>query len=161
TAKILDAIHSLGLELQVIFNKGSLMVLPSGVNKATGLAAALKHLCLSQHNVVGIGDAENDHAFLNFCECSAAVANALPALKARAAINTKGADGEGVIEVIDSLIRDDLASVAGSLSRNDIMLGRSPKGDEVCFPVHGRNLLIAGTSGGGKSSITSGFVGRL
>ena len=40
------------------------MVLPSGVNKATGLAAALSELGLSPHNVVGVGDAENDHAFL-------------------------------------------------------------------------------------------------
>src|SRR5439155_10184033 len=74
----LKAIHDLGLELHVIFNKGSVMVLPSGVNKATGLHAALAELHLSPHNVVGVGDAENDHAFLSACECSVAVANALP-----------------------------------------------------------------------------------
>src|SRR5215510_7166939 len=38
---ILHAIRDLGLELQVIFNKGAVMVLPSGVNKYTGLVAAL------------------------------------------------------------------------------------------------------------------------
>ena len=48
----------------MIFNKGAVMILPSGVNKATGLAAALEELGLSPHNVVGVGDAENDHAFL-------------------------------------------------------------------------------------------------
>jgi hypothetical protein len=31
-----EAIHALGLELQVIFHKG-VMVLPSGINKASGL----------------------------------------------------------------------------------------------------------------------------
>ena len=36
-AAVLDAIRELGVELQVIFNKGAVMVLPSGVNKATGL----------------------------------------------------------------------------------------------------------------------------
>ena len=36
---MLEAIHEVGLEWQVIFNKGSVMVLPSGVNKATGLSA--------------------------------------------------------------------------------------------------------------------------
>ena len=41
-----------------------------GVNKATGLAAALDELGLSPHNVVGVGDAENDHAFLPVCECA-------------------------------------------------------------------------------------------
>jgi hydroxymethylpyrimidine pyrophosphatase-like HAD family hydrolase len=40
------------------------MVLPSGVNKATGLMAALSELELSPHNVVAIGDAENDLPFL-------------------------------------------------------------------------------------------------
>ena len=65
------------------------MILPSGVNKATGLAAALKDLGLSAHEVVGVGDAENDHAFLSFCECAVAVANALPAVKARAVKGAK------------------------------------------------------------------------
>ena len=39
---VLETIRDLGLELQVIFNKGAVMVLPAGVNKATGLAAALE-----------------------------------------------------------------------------------------------------------------------
>src|SRR5579884_943688 len=73
---VLEAIRSLGVEMQVIFNKGAVMVLPSGVNKASGLSAALNEIGLSPHNVVGVGDAENDHAFLSLCECSIAVANA-------------------------------------------------------------------------------------
>src|SRR5205085_2848559 len=76
-AAVLGVIHDLGLELHVIFNKGAVMVLPTGVNKASGLGAALAELCLSPHNVVGVGDAENDHAFLALCECAVAVANAL------------------------------------------------------------------------------------
>jgi len=39
---VLEEIKRLGLELRVIFNKGSVMVLPTGVNKATGLKALLK-----------------------------------------------------------------------------------------------------------------------
>src|SRR5687767_9230097 len=38
---VLGIIKELGLELEIIFNKGAVMVLPSGVNKATGLVAAL------------------------------------------------------------------------------------------------------------------------
>ena len=45
---VLDAIRELGLELQVIFNKGAVMVLPSGVNKATGLLARSK-ICACRH----------------------------------------------------------------------------------------------------------------
>src|SRR5882757_5665971 len=59
---VLDTIRDMGLELQVIFNKGAVMVLPSGINKAVGLRAALDDLSLSSHNAVGVGDAENDHA---------------------------------------------------------------------------------------------------
>ncbi|BCG96764.1 hypothetical protein MesoLj131a_56280 [Mesorhizobium sp. 131-2-1] len=36
------------------------MIVPSGVNKATGLAAALEDLRLSPRNVLAIGDAENE-----------------------------------------------------------------------------------------------------
>ena len=41
---VIEAIKTLGLELQVIFNKGAVMVLPTGVNKATGLTCALKEM---------------------------------------------------------------------------------------------------------------------
>src|SRR2546421_10080640 len=91
---IVDVIAKLGLELQVIFNKGAVMVLPSGMNKATGLAAALQALQISPHNVVAIGDAENDHAFLSAAECGVAVSNALPALQERADLVTKGGRGD-------------------------------------------------------------------
>ena len=109
---VLDVIRNLGLEYQVIFNKGAVMVLPSGVNKASGLSAVLKELGLSPHNTVAIGDAENDHAFLDFCGCGVAVANALPMLKERADFVTKGDRGAGVVELIDKLIASDLAELA-------------------------------------------------
>jgi HAD superfamily hydrolase (TIGR01484 family) len=70
-ATVLNVIQELGLELQIIFNKGAVMVLPPGVNKASGLAAALAELDIAVHNVVGVGDAENDHAFLHLCGCAA------------------------------------------------------------------------------------------
>ena len=66
-AVVLETIRDLGLELQITFNKGAVMVLPAGVNKASGLAEAIRELELSLVNVVGVGDAENDHAFLSAC----------------------------------------------------------------------------------------------
>jgi len=161
TPTVLDIIHALGLELQPIFNRGSLMILPSGVNKASGLATALRDLGLSPHNVVAVGDAENDHAFLNFCECGVAVGNALPSLKQRADLVMQGGDGDGVVELIDALIDHDLAQTTTWLRRHEIRLGRSAHGESIGFPVSGRNLLIAGSSGAGKSSITSAFVEQL
>ena len=79
---VVETIRDLGLEMQVIFNKGAVMILPSGVNKATGLAAALAELGIKPENVVAVGDAENDHALLDLVGCGAAVANALPMLRA-------------------------------------------------------------------------------
>ncbi|MGI8989343.1 MAG: HAD family hydrolase [Bryobacteraceae bacterium] len=54
---ILKVIQSLGLEVQLIFNKGAVMVVPAGVNKATGVETALTELGLSSHNTVAVGDA--------------------------------------------------------------------------------------------------------
>src|SRR5437868_15012520 len=93
------------------------MVLPSGVNKAFGLKAALKDLGLSPHNVVGIGDAENDHSFLSLCECSVAVANAIPSLKEQADYTTKAENGDGVIELIEQLLADDLKTLDQRVGR--------------------------------------------
>jgi HAD superfamily hydrolase (TIGR01484 family) len=108
---VLQLIKELGLELQVIFNKGAVMILPTGVNKATGLRAALAQVEMDPGHVVAVGDAENDHAFLSMCCVGVAVANALPMLKEHADIVTEGARGAGVTELIDRIISTDLADI--------------------------------------------------
>jgi HAD superfamily hydrolase (TIGR01484 family) len=161
---VLSAIRDLGLELQVIFNKGAVMVLPSGVNKATGLGAALLELGLSPHNVVAVGDAENDHALLQSCECGAAVANALPALKERADLVLERDHGAGVRELIDHLLEDDLRPLGASLVRHHLPLGQAlgqAEGGPVTLDPYEGNVLICGTSGSGKSTITNGLIERL
>lgn len=156
----IEVIRELGLELQVIFNKGSVMILPASVNKATGLAAGLKELQLSPHNVVGIGDAENDHAFLVMCECGVAVANALDSVKAHADVVTTGRASEGVREVIESLIAEDLRSADSKLSRHRIVLGHAGE-EPITVSAYGPSLLFAGASGVGKSSVLRGFLEGL
>jgi len=158
---VLDTIQSLGLELQVIFNKGSVMILPSGVNKATGLTAALEEIGLSSHNVVGVGDAENDHAFLRLCECAATVANALPVLKEQADIVTHGDCGVGVEELIEQLVNTDLGFMESRLTRHHILLGSRVDDQEEFLSPYGVNLLLAGSSGGGKSTLAIGLLERL
>ncbi len=108
---VLEAIQQLGLECHIIFNKRAVMVLPSGVNKATGLKQALEQLQLSPQQVVGVGDAENDHAFLDMCAVAVAVENALPSLKERCDLVVAADHGEGVQELIDRLLADDLADL--------------------------------------------------
>ena len=155
-----EVIRDLGLELQVIFNKGAVMILPSGVNKATGLRVALQELGLSPHNVVGVGDAENDHAFLSLCECSIAVANALNTLKERVDWVTTHGHGEGTTELIQALIATDLGQIELRRHRR-ICIGKRMDGSELCISPYGSNILIAGSSGGGKSSLAAAFLERL
>lgn len=102
--RVLEAIRKLGLELQVIFNKDAVMVLPSGTNKATGLQTALDELRVSAARVIAVGDAENDHALLRMCGCGAAVANAIPSLKKEADLVTRAKNGRGVLELIEGML---------------------------------------------------------
>jgi HAD superfamily hydrolase (TIGR01484 family) len=103
-AAVYHAIHELGLDLQVIFNRESVMTLPVGVDKSTGFRAALAELGLASASAVGFGDAENDFAFLSLCGFSVAVANAIPSLKERVHLVTSGEDGAGVVEVLQKLL---------------------------------------------------------
>ncbi|MBV9276598.1 MAG: HAD-IIB family hydrolase [Candidatus Eremiobacteraeota bacterium] len=157
---VLDTIAELGLELQIIFNKGAVMVLPSGINKASGLSAALEKLGLSPHNVAGIGDAENDHAFLSLCECSAAVANALPALKETADVVMRGDHGHGVVELAQAMLQNDLAELSVRADRL-IEIGHIGARTVTLDPYQAGALIIAGRSGGGKSTVAFMMIERL
>ena len=119
-----------------------------------------RELGLSPHNVVGVGDAENDHAFLALCECAAAVANALPAVKERADFVTRGDHGAGVVELIDELIADDLRRPRAPAGAPPPP-ARHPATTAArcaCRP-YGANVLIAGPSGSGKSTLATGAPG--
>ncbi len=157
---VLAAIHRHGLELQVIFNKGAVMVLPTGVNKASGLKAALRDLKLSPHNVVGVGDAENDHSFLHLCELSAAVANALPALKAAATFTTTADHGAGVAEIVEALLENDLRGHPPNLERLGLTFATS-EGREVALDPWSGCVLICGASASGKSTVAKRIVESL
>jgi HAD superfamily hydrolase (TIGR01484 family) len=157
---VLETIRDFGLEFQVIFNKDAVMILPAGINKMSGLTQALRDLRLSRHNIVGIGDAENDHAFLGCCECSVAVANAIPALKERVDIVMDEDHGAAVAAIIDRMVEDDLRSLRLDNPRHRLPLGRLDDRD-VYVQAYGRNMLLIGPSGSGKSTFVSGFLEQL
>jgi HAD superfamily hydrolase (TIGR01484 family) len=102
--EIREVIRELGLDLHLVFNRESIMILPSAVTKATGLDAALRQLNVPWSDVVGIGDAENDLDFLSRCGRSVAVANALPAVKSAVDEVTRQPEGAGVLEVVRRLL---------------------------------------------------------
>lgn len=149
--KVLKAIRDLGLELQIIFNKGAVMVLPPGINKETGLRAALDELGLSINNTVGVGDAENDHAFLRGCGSSAAVANALPSVKDEVDIRLAADHGAGVVELIGRIIAEDVR--LASPQRHAIRYGTLAGGECAELAPYEGNVLLVGASESGKTRL--------
>lgn len=141
---VLEAIADLGLEHQVIFNKGAVMVLPPGCNKASGLKHALAELGLSPRNVVAAGDGENDHALLELSEYSVATANAVATLKDAADRVTKRTHGDGILEIVEQMIETDLAALGPQKRRRSLCLGRDPQGNEVILPSRRASVVIAG-----------------
>src|SRR3569832_892404 len=137
------------------------MVLPSGINKATGLLAALNELGLSSHNVVAVGDAENDHALFSFSECGIAVSRGLPALKEGAEWITGRSHGAGVAELIDRMIATALVELAPQMERHELALGIGEGERPVRLQPYGASVMLAGPSGTGKSTFATGLLERL
>ncbi|MGH7263815.1 MAG: HAD hydrolase family protein, partial [Candidatus Rokuibacteriota bacterium] len=157
----LAAIRETGVERSLVFNKDALMLLPGGVTKGTGLAAVLAAMKLSPHNVVGIGDAENDHAFLGLCECAVAVADAVPALRERADHVTAAPEGWGVVEFVEEHLLADAAPLVPGLTRHRLRLGTTAEARPVTIGAHGTSLLVVGPSGSGKSTLTGVLAEQL
>lgn len=158
---VLETIKEMGLEHQVIFNKGAVMVLPPGVNKAYGLAAALKEMKLSLLNIVAVGDAENDNALLEHSGFSAAVSNALPPVKDKADMVTEKSHGDGVNELLEMMMADDLLWEEEKKNRHLVELGKTNEGRSYVFNPLRKNILLAGTSGSGKSTAITAILEKL
>jgi hydroxymethylpyrimidine pyrophosphatase-like HAD family hydrolase len=141
---VLECIADQGLEQQVIFNKGAVMVLPPGCNKASGLKSALAELGMSARNVVAAGDGENDHALLELAEYSVATANAVATLKDAADRVTRATHGDGVLEIVAGLIESDLVEMPPKRRRRALCLGKDEQGVDVVFPSRRASILVAG-----------------
>jgi hypothetical protein len=94
------------------------MVLPRGIDKASGLATAIARLKIEVSEVVGIGDAENDSCFLRQCGFSAAVANAIESLKRQVDYVTRQEDGAGAAEIIEQVIAGELKTSTTETQRH-------------------------------------------
>jgi hydroxymethylpyrimidine pyrophosphatase-like HAD family hydrolase len=158
---VLETIKSSGLELQVIFNKGAVMILPSGINKARGLKEALKELNISMHNVVAVGDAENDGAMLQAAECAVAVSNALPAEQRMADWVTHYPHGKGVIQLISRLLENDLKELDHILTRHFLPIGQRTEGDYFSISPYGPAILLSGTTKSGKTTMATFVLEKL
>jgi hypothetical protein len=155
----LEEITRLGLDCQLVRNRGALMILPAGVSKGTGLSEALGELEISRHNTVGFGDAENDHALLEACEIGVAVANAIPALKRHADVVLSEPNGVGITRFLRDSLRGEVRRLVPTRWR--VTIGTDADGSQVTLPGSGVNVLIAGGSRSGKSYLAGLLAERL
>ncbi|MFQ6011946.1 MAG: HAD family hydrolase [Nitrososphaerales archaeon] len=92
------------LEADLHFNVDSIMVLPTGISKASGLALALDLIGASNKGIICFGDGENDIPLFKEADISVAVANAVSDVKAKADIVTTLSGGLGVAEQINRML---------------------------------------------------------
>lgn len=157
--RVAEEIERLGLECQMIRNRGALMVLPAGVTKGSGLVDALRILGLSYHNTVSVGDAENDHSLLDCCELGVAVGDAVDALKAHADLVLGAPDGVGVLSLLRGPLLDGLPLVESR--RRVVRLGTYDDGAPATIPASRVNIAIHGGSGSGKSYVAGAIAEQL
>lgn len=65
------------------------------------------------------------------------------------------------MEIIEKLLVDDLAEIAPQLLRHDLEIGKLENDLPMRVPAHGAGVLIAGTSGGGKSTLATTLIEKL
>ena len=157
--EVTEELRRLGLECQLMRNRGELMVLPPGISKGFGVYQALGELGISHHSAVAIGDAENDHSLLRGCELGVAVANAVESLKRHADLVLEKPGSAGVAEFLRG---PELSGEAPMAPRRwQIELGTYTDGSPVRIPASQINVLVTGRSNSGKSFLAGMVAEQL
>jgi hydroxymethylpyrimidine pyrophosphatase-like HAD family hydrolase len=149
----LDLIRQMEQPLVMHFNRGRMMILPQAITKATGLAAALETLRLSPHNVLAIGDAENDHDLLRAAEIGVAVEWGSAALRSIADEVLTGEGPAAVAPYIEALVARSGRGEGLRMRhpRRRVVLGTTRSDRELSLGVTGRNVVVSGDPRSGKS----------
>jgi phosphoglycolate phosphatase (TIGR01487 family) len=108
--------RSLGLAKEVVrtlsarieLNKDRIMIMPPGIDKGTGLTAALSRLGLRGVETTCVGDGENDVPMFEVAGVRVALKNSVDVLKRRADFIAGDEDGDGTLEAITKLFRSTL-----------------------------------------------------
>ena len=156
-----EAIRAVGVNLELCYNRAALMLLPTGISKGAGVRQVIRALGLSFHDVVALGDAENDLDLFEACGWTGCPSSAVPALGERADWIFPGEDGVAIARAIVGPILSGLLP-ADLPPRHRIALGWAVETFEpVTIPVRGVNVLIHGDPLSGKSWLAGAFVERL
>jgi hypothetical protein len=132
-----------------------------GSRKGTGARQALQRLGVSFHDVLAIGDAENDLDLFAACGFAACPASAVPEVMHAADWVFPGEAGAAAAEAITGPILGATLSAPRS-QRERISFGWSrASGEPITIAAHGVNVLVQGDSQSGKSWLAGGLVERL
>lgn len=160
---ILKVLQETGIGVTMEYNRGTMMVLPPGATKGTGLRYALRELGYSPHNVVACGDAENDQSLFEAAELAVAMSNALPHVQAQANAVLPQPNGTGIRALIKDILEGHIPYHQARPGHR-LLLGHEATGDPVCldsFSLVNSNLGIFGASGSGKSWLAGLLVEEL
>jgi len=156
-----EALAAAGVTRDLIYNRAALMLLPAGVSKGSGVQQALRVLGLSPHDVLALGDAENDLPLFDACGFSGCPADSLPAVLERVDWVFPGVHGAGIAAAITERILPDRLTVRDS-PRHRVSIGWvAATSGPVTIPARGVNMLIHGDPHSGKSWLAGALVERL
>jgi hydroxymethylpyrimidine pyrophosphatase-like HAD family hydrolase len=156
-----EALVAADVTRDLIYNRAALMLLPAGVSKGSGVQQVLRFLALSPHDVLAIGDAENDLPLFDACGFSACPGDSLDTVRGRVDWVLPGKHGDGVATAITGLVLEDRLPVQQS-PRHRIALGWvAATSEPVTIPARGVNVLIHGDPHSGKSWLAGALVERL
>ncbi len=86
-------------------NVAGVEVRPRGVDKGTGAAWLSEQVGIPLSQLAGVGDSDPDLVFLTRVAYAAAPANATPAVRSAAHVVAPHAHGEGLLEILDRIVR--------------------------------------------------------
>lgn len=160
-AGVREALRAAGVTRDLIPNRAALMLLPSGVSKGSGVQQVLRFLELSPHDVLALGDAENDLALFDACGFSACPGNSIAAVRERVDWVMPGGAGADVGAAIVGPVLEDRLAVKLS-PRHRIALGWGATTSEpITIPARRINVLVNGDPHSGKSWLAGALVERL
>lgn len=151
-SEVLELIRHNALDLQLVFNRAAMMLLPSGVNKAVGVHRALEELGCSERNLIAFGDAENDLPLFALAEVAVAARGAVPAVAAQSDEQLTHPGGAGVAQYIHRVLEHD--GIVPAPPRRHLVLGTATDGTPARLPTSGVNVMVTGDPRSGKSWLT-------
>lgn len=159
TPEVIRLIRELGSDTQLVFNRDALMLLPSGVNKASGVGRALEEMGRSERSLIAFGDAENDIPMLQAAEIAVAARGSVRGLMAHADDYLALPGGAGIAHYLHRMF--ERRGIMPTPPRRRIVLGRGTDGRTAALPSSGINLTVTGDPRSGKSWLAGLVADRL